>query len=124
MLAASAAGCSGAMYGPPFRPPIPAEAISTRSKDAYPAEPQGRARILAAVGLRVRQALGRRTRSPRSSTPPTRRPPAAGGTRRPCRPRTSRCSTTHSCAVVRRDLARRAAAEAGPESAGRDPPRL
>jgi hypothetical protein len=34
--------CSGrlnlAMYGPPFRPKIPAEAVSTRSKDVYPTD--------------------------------------------------------------------------------------
>ncbi len=37
MLAASGR-LRGVMYGPAFRPPIPPEAISTRSKDAYPAK--------------------------------------------------------------------------------------
>ena len=37
MLAASGR-LNSTMYGPPFRPRIPAEAISTRSNDAYPAD--------------------------------------------------------------------------------------
>ena len=65
------------MYGPPFRPPIPAEAISTRSKDAYPAEHHGRARHLAAVGLRIHQAVGRQPVRRGRSTRPTR-PPTCG----------------------------------------------
>ena len=46
------------MYGPPFRPRIPAEAISTRSKDAYPGRHPRRPGNLAAVGLRLHQAVG------------------------------------------------------------------
>jgi hypothetical protein len=37
-MLASSGRLNPSMYGPPFRPKIPAEAISTRSKDAYPAD--------------------------------------------------------------------------------------
>ena len=80
---------------------------------------QGWTRLVAPVGLCLRQALGCRTRSPRRSTLPTRPPPAAGGTPRPCRPRTSRCSMTRSCDPAPATLPAAPALRAGRTSADR-----
>ena len=108
-----------AMYGPSFRPPIPAEAIATRSKDAYPDRHPGRPADLAALRLRVRQTLGAEPvrRGVRRARLDGRLRPAQHHGRADPEPRAAQRPVRARPAP--RDLAQRAAAEAGPDARGR-----
>ncbi len=109
---------SGAIYGPPFRPRIPAEAISSRSKDAYPADVQEgpalwRRSVYAFVKRSVPNPLTEVFDAPDSSAA--------------CGRRNTTVVPTQSLTLLNdefvrgcaRDFARRVSEEAGPEPATR-----
>ncbi len=108
----------GAMYGPAFRPPIPAEAIATRSKDAYPKDLKDgpdswRRSVYAFIKRSVVNPFGETFDAPDST--------ATCGRRNTTTVPTQNLALLNdpfvrSCAG---DLARRAVTEGGPEMAGR-----
>ncbi len=107
-----------AMYGPPFRPRIPAEAIATRSKDAYPADvkegpPAWRRSVYAFIKRSVPNPLAEVFDAPDSTST--------------CGRRNATAVPTQSLALLNgdfvrgcaRDLAKRVIREAGPERGDR-----
>ena len=117
------AGCVGSMFGPPFRPPIPPEAIATRSKDAYPANlkdgPESwRRSVYAFVKRSVVNPFGETFDAPDTTSTCGRRNTTTVPTQNLA---LLNDPFVRSCAA---DLARRAAAEGGPEIAAARPPRL
>ena len=117
MLAASGR-LNPAMYGPPFRPRIPAEAISTRSNDAYPTDIRDgpatwRRSVYAFIKRSVPNPLAEVFDAPDST--------AACGRRNTTAVPTQNLALLNDPFVrdCARDLARRVAAESGPRRADR-----
>ncbi len=109
---------NGVMYGPPFRPRIPAEAIATRSKDAYPADiqdgpPLWRRSVYAFNKRSIPNPLAEVFDAPETTST--------------CGRRNTTAVPTQSLALLNdafvrdraRDFARRVLAEAGSSSTGR-----
>ncbi|MGP0067767.1 MAG: PSD1 and planctomycete cytochrome C domain-containing protein [Isosphaeraceae bacterium] len=117
MLAASGR-LNGRMFGPPFRPRIPAAAISTRSKDAYPAD------IAEGPDIWRRSVYAFIKRSVVNPFAETFDAPDSTAT---CGRRNITTVPTQNLAILNdpfvrgcaRDLARRATSEAGPAPADR-----